>query len=138
MFKKATSLFYENPKKLFLIDGLGAISSAFLLGIILVKLEAIFGIPASTLYLLAAFPVLFAIYDFFSYRTEKSNYAGLLKGIAIFNMLYCFLSIGFAVFHFDIITLWGWAYILGEVLIVVLLAIIELRVANRLKTLVKN
>ena len=51
--------FYKKPKRLFIIDGIGAITSAFMLGIILVKLENIFGIPSSTLYLLAAFPMLF-------------------------------------------------------------------------------
>lgn len=43
-----------NPKKLFQIDGLGAILSAILLGIILVRFERFFGIPVSTLYFLAS------------------------------------------------------------------------------------
>lgn len=131
MFKKATSLFYENPKKLFLIDGLGAISSAFLLGIVLVRLETDFGIPASTLYLLAAFPVLFAIYDFFSFQQRKIIPGRLLFGIAIMNLLYCMLSIGFAFYHRQTITLWGWTYIFGEIAIVILLAMVELKVARK-------
>jgi hypothetical protein len=50
-----------NPKKLFLIDGLGALLSAILLGVVLVQLEYLFGIPKSTLYFLASLPCLFTI-----------------------------------------------------------------------------
>ena len=55
--------FISHPKKLFLIDGLGAILSAFLLGYVLVKLERVFGIPSKTLYFLATLPMFFVIYD---------------------------------------------------------------------------
>ena len=48
-----------NPKKLFLIDGFGAIISAFLLGVVLVKFEEKIGVPVSVLYLLATIPLFF-------------------------------------------------------------------------------
>ena len=122
----------SNPKKLFLIDGAGALLSAFLLGVVLVRFESIFGIPSSTLYFLAALPVLFAAYDLYAYRTKNAKFAQLLKGIALINVMYCCLSIGFACYHTETITLFGWAYIIGEVLIVISLAILELRIAKRL------
>ncbi len=62
-----------NPKKLFLIDGFGTILSAFLLGVILVKFEIIFGIPISVLYILAIIPIFFAAYDFYCYRKRNRN-----------------------------------------------------------------
>ncbi|MGC6423012.1 MAG: hypothetical protein ACON47_03735 [Flavobacteriaceae bacterium] len=74
----------ENPKRIFEIDGFGAILSAFLLGIVLVKLENLFGIPKPTLYVLASFPGLFAIYDFYSYFIIDKNLGFFLKGIAIY------------------------------------------------------
>lgn len=120
-----------NPKKLFLIDGFGALLSAFLLGIVLVKFEPVFGIPAATLYVLAALPVFFAIYDFYTYFKANSKLRHFLKGIAIMNLLYCCLSIGLAIYHKGSITNLGWAYIAVEILIVVLLAILELKVARR-------
>ena len=120
-----------NPKKLFQIDGLGAILSAILLGIILVRFERFFGIPVSTLYFLASLPIFFAIYDFYSYFRIDKNLGKYLKIIGITNLIYCFLSIGLAVFHREEITNLGWAYILIEILIVSSLAIIELGVAKR-------
>jgi len=122
-----------NPKRLFLIDGMGALLSAFLLGVVLVQLESVFGIPSTTLYVLAALAVLFAAYDFYAYRTKNIAALGkLLKGIAIINVLYCCLSIGLALYHIDAITVLGWAYVVVEVLIVVVLAVVELKVAGRL------
>lgn len=118
-------------KKLFLLDGFGALLSAFLLGVILVKLETYFGIPKQTLYFLAALPCLFAVYDFYCYFRIEENLGKFLKGIAIINLLYCCLSIGFAFHHFEEITYLGWAYIIGEIIIVVAIAVVELRAARQ-------
>ncbi|MEQ9375992.1 MAG: hypothetical protein RIG68_12485 [Imperialibacter sp.] len=123
----------NNPKKLFLFDGFGASLSAFLLGVVLVKLQTLFGIPAATLYTLAAFPVIFAVYDYYCYRRVAYQLGPFLKGIALLNLLYCCLSIGLAVYHYGTITNLGWIYLLIEVLIVGLLALIEIKVAKRLQ-----
>lgn len=120
------------PKQLFLIDAVGALLSAFLLGIVLVKLESFFGIPRSALYLLAAIPCFFALYDLLCYILARQKTAGLLRGIAYANILYCCLSIGLAFYHVASITIFGWLYILGEILIVVFLARLELKTANKI------
>ncbi|MEQ8471896.1 MAG: hypothetical protein RIC35_11965 [Marinoscillum sp.] len=121
-----------NPKKLFLIDGIGAIMSALLLGVVLANLERIFGIPSSTLYFLAILPIFFAIYDFYGYRKGNDKLSPYLTGIAVINLLYCCLSIGVAFRHIGTITNFGWTYILIEILIVTILVIVELKVAKRL------
>lgn len=117
-------------KKLFLLDGVGAIVSAILLGIVLVELEAHFGIPKATLYFLAILPCFFAIYDFYCYFRIDKNLGKFLKGIAIVNLIYCCLSLGLAFYHQEKLTYLGWIYIILEIIIVVILAIFELRVAN--------
>jgi len=117
-----------NPRKLFLIDGAGALLSAFLFGVVLVALEAFFGIPRATLYFLALLPCFFAIYDIYCYRKEDEDIRPFLRGIAILNISYCVLSIGLALYHYQSITYFGWAYILVEVIIVLALARLELRV----------
>lgn len=104
-----------NPRKLFLIDGLGALLSAFLLGVVLVELEAFFGIPRATLYFLALLPCLFAIYDVYCYRKMDEDIRPFLWGIGIMNISYCLLSIGLAIYHYQSITYFGWAYIRGYV-----------------------
>ncbi|MDC1081262.1 hypothetical protein OAQ15_04075 [Flavobacteriaceae bacterium] len=120
-----------NPKKLFLIDGFGAILSAFLLGVILVKFEEIFGIPNYVLYFLATIPIFLLIYDIFCYyRHLKIGF--LLKGIAVLNLIYCCASIGLISYHFSTITILGWAFIIFEIIIVSFLAMIEFRVGRRI------
>ena len=120
----------KEPRTLFLIDGLGALLSAFLLGVVLVNLEHIFGIPRSTLYVLAVIPCFFAVYDFYCYWKLDKNLGRFLQIIAGLNLAYCCLSIGLAISHLEVITTLGWGYIIGEVIIVATLAIFEWKIAS--------
>lgn len=123
----------QQPQRLFLIDGLGASLSAFLLGIVLVRYEDFFGIPVPTLFLLAALPILFAIYDFLCYALRPARPAQFLRLIALVNLAYCALSLALAFSHLECLTVWGWAYILGEIGIVAVLAIAEWTVAGKMQ-----
>lgn len=120
----------QNPKELFKIDGIGAIISAVLLGLVLVEFEVLLGIPKNTLYFLALLPCLFALYDFYCYVRIDKKTKLFLKGIALMNVLYCFLSIGLAFYHYSSVTHWGWTYIIVESIIVVSLAIVEFKIAK--------
>ncbi len=122
--------FKTNPKKLLIIDGVGAIISAFLLGVVLVKFENIFGIPKQTLYILASLPVLFAIYDLYAFKQENNKIYMFIKNIALLNILYCFILIGFAFYHIETIKFFGWIYIIVEIFIVAILASIELKISR--------
>ena len=124
----------KNPKHLFIIDGFGALLSAFLLGVVLVQLEPYFGIPRTTLYFLAFLPCLFAIFDFYVFKKINSNLDFYLKIIASINLMYCVLSLGLAFYHHQVITNLGWIYIVGEILIVATLAFVQLQVASKLMT----
>jgi putative flippase GtrA len=126
------SRFEANPRQLFLVDGIGALISSFMLAIVLVKLESIFGIPSLVLYFLASFPILFALFDIYCYVQLNNSSVHYLKIISLLNLSYCCLSIGLALFHFEVITGLGLAYLALEILIVFALAFIEWEVANRL------
>lgn len=132
LFEQAINKASLNPKILFLIDGSGAILSALLLGVVLVQFEQVFGIPSSTLYLLASLPCLFAIYDWYCYREGDAYLGKRLKGIALMNVSYCCISVGLAFYHIQTITYSGRIYIALEVMIVIALAFIEYQVAGRL------
>lgn len=132
MIKKLLKNVILNPKKLFLIDGLGAFLSAFLLGVVLVKFESTIGIPPSSLYFLTVFPLIFTMYDFYCYRKNHNNLRCFLKGIAVVNLLYFCLSIGVAFLHRKTITNLGWIYIIVEVFIITILSNFELKVAKQL------
>jgi len=123
----------RKPKTLFAIDGLGALSSAFLLAVVLVRWESFFGIPVDILYLLASVPLVFAAYDLACFLILTSILPFHIRMIAWLNFAYCLLSLGLALNHLPSITIWGWIYLIAEILIVVLLAILELRLAKYLE-----
>ncbi len=121
-----------NPKKLFLIDSLGALLSAFLLGAVLVRFESAFGMPRKALNLLSIIACIFSIYSFMSYLLIKENWKPYLKIIAYANLIYCCLTIGFTLYFNSELTNWGLIYFLSEVAVIITLAIIEFKSASKL------
>lgn len=121
-----------NPKKLFLVDGLGALFSAFMLGFVLVWLEEYFGIPIHILYILAVFPILFFIYDMLVFRFVEKRIRLFLKVISVLNILYCILSLILVFGHYQELRLLGWIYIISEILIVLIIAGIEWKTASKI------
>lgn len=119
------------PKTIFLIDGLGAILSVFLLGIVLVHYQDIIGMPIQSLYLLAFFPCLFLIYSFSCFFFLKGNWSPYLKIIALANFLYCLLSIGMMIVHRSSLTTLGYAYFVVEIILVLIIAGVEYRASKR-------
>lgn len=119
-----------NPKSYFIIDYLGALISSCMIGIVLVRYESFFGIPSEILYWLAAFPILFAIYDLMCYFFASDHISRWLKGIAVMNISYCIFSIIAAYYHAQSITIYGWLYIILEVIIVIYIAYREWRAST--------
>lgn len=130
IFQQLVDRISLNPKRLFWVDAFGAILSAFLLGVVLVKLESVFGIPAKTLYFLAFLPAVFVLYDFYCLIRVKENIGLFLKGIAYINLVYCCISFGLAFYHYKKITYMGWSYVLLEICILIALASLEFRTAE--------
>jgi hypothetical protein len=114
-------------KHFFLLDGLGAVFSALMLGVVLVHFHAFIGIPKDTLLLLAAFPVVFAVYDFVCFYSTSFQKSAYLKGIAIANFTYVLLSAFILFKHAGDLSLLGWLYFVGELIIVLGLGILEWR-----------
>jgi len=50
------------------------------------------------------------------------------------NLLYCCLSIALAFYHCEKIQIFGWLYITLEIIIIIALAICELKVSVKLKS----
>lgn len=119
-----------NLRKLFLIDAIGALLSAIFLGVVLVEFTHFFGMPPATLYFLAVFPILFAIYDFYCFKVNSENPSVSLRWIALMNFSYCVLSVGAMFFHYGELTIYGLIYFIVEVIIVLILSIIEFSVSK--------
>jgi len=115
------------PKKLFKLDSIGALISAFLLGVVLVNMEKVFGMPSRILYFLALVACIFAVYSFWHYRNIKENWQAYLKAIALANLAYCCLTIGLLFYFRQQLTILGFLYFGMEVLVIVSLAVFELK-----------
>ncbi len=122
----------KEPKKIFLYDGVGALISAFFLGVVLVYFQEHIGIPKNTLYLLASFPILFFVYDVVCFFIVEKKMSIAIYILAIMNFLYCILSIVLALFHSVTIMPLGWIYIVLELLVLALIIIVEFKLSKRL------
>ena len=120
-----------SPKQLFLIDGIGAIVSMLMLGIVLVKLEPLIGMPSHILYVLAAFAVLFALDSFSRYFFLKENRRPYLRFIAGVNCAYCVLTLSTVFYFWQDLTALGVFYFFAEILVILILAAIEWQVASK-------
>lgn len=132
VFHKIIQKAEKNPKKLFLVDGFGALLSAFLLGFVLVRIKDALGIPEAILYFLAVFPIILIVFDVYCYLKEHKRTDIFLKLIAVLNVQYCILSIGLAFYYRETLTHLGWIYILVEILIILFLSTIEFTIGKQL------
>jgi hypothetical protein len=115
--------------KVLLIDGIGAIISAVSLGIIIPACHSYFKVPLDVLYILAGIAVLFSVYSFFFYMYSGENWKKFLRVIAIANLSYCFLTAALLIKFLHAISVLAVAYFVSEIVLVIGLAIWELKVA---------
>ena len=120
--------------RLFLIDSLGALMSAFFLGIILAGFESFFGMPRLVLYALSLVACFYAMYSYWCHLRNYQNWQPYLKAIAIANVLYSITTLSLVIYFYQRLTLWGFIYFGLELLVLSVLIIVELKaVARRVK-----
>lgn len=112
-------------KTVLLIDGLGAVTSAVFLGLVLPAVQQHIGMPVATLRFLAVIAVLLAVYSLSSYRGSDPENPLWLKRIANLNLGYCALTFLLLVAHRGELKVPGWLYFLGEMLVVLGLVWVE-------------
>jgi hypothetical protein len=89
--------------------------------------------PVSVLTQLSMIAACFCIYSALCFLFLKRNWAPFIQIIGIANLLYCVLTMGVVLIHFQRLTALGIAYFLGEIVIVSVLIYIELNVAGELR-----
>ena len=115
----------SNPKKLFLIDGIGGVLTAFFLGVVLPAFEDSFGMPITILYYLSSIACVYAIYSISCYILLANNWRPYLKAIAFANLLYCCVTIVLVYYFYEKLTIWGLTYFVLELMVISSLIIIE-------------
>ena len=117
----------HNPNRLFLTDSLGALMSAFFLGIIMASFESFFGMPRLILYALSLVACIYAMYSYWCHLRNHENWQPYLKAISIANFLYCLITIGFVFYFYHQLTIWGLTYFLLELMVLAVLIIVEIK-----------
>lgn len=120
-----------NPRKMLLFDGIGAMLSATLLGVVLVQFNSSFNMPVKELHLLALIACVFAVYSFSCYFFAKQNHRFYLSIIAVANLFYCCLTVWLVFTYIEELTTLGHLYFIGEMLVIVTLAIVELKISRQ-------
>lgn len=120
----------QKPKQLFLIDGIGAFITAFLLFAILRTFNEYVGLPEGVLTLLSGIAACFCVYSLGCFFLVKANWQQFLKAIIIANLLYCCVTLGLVVYNYSSVTMLGITYFLVEIIVVCVLVSIELKVVQ--------
>ena len=120
-----------SSRQLFLIDGIGALASAILLGVVLVGIQDRIGVPTQTLLGLSGMATAFFIYSSVCYWWVRKSLAPFLKAIAICNVVYCLITLGVLVVWMNQLKMLTYVYFISEILIILALVFVELSVANK-------
>ncbi len=119
-----------NDSKIFQLDAFGAFVSIILLSILFV-FEEYFGMPKKILSIFIGIASMFFIYSAIIHFVKPLRWSTYLKIIAILNIFYCAFTIYHVYLHFENLTLYGQLYFAGEVLVIILLSIYELKMATK-------
>ncbi len=121
----------SNPRKLFLIDGLGAFLTAFFLLAILARFQEYFGMPKTIPYFLSAVACIYMMYSLCCYLFVFSNWHPYLKAITIANIVYCCITTALLVYFYQNLTMLGLIYFLLEIILMGSLIFLELTVLSK-------
>jgi hypothetical protein len=124
--------FAKNPSLLFLLDGLGALTTAAMLFFVLPNLKEQFGMPAITLENLALIAFCFALYSNICFLFLKRNWSIYLRIIAYANFSYTLLTLFLLIALRAQITWLDWTYFLTEIVVILVLVLLELKTAKLL------
>lgn len=113
-------------RNIFLIDGLGAFTSAFFLGLILPRVEI--EMPERVLILLAIVAMIFGIYSLSCFCLKRKTSSNWLKLIIVANASYCLVTALVVMKYFSDLSLLGAVYFIGEILVIMALCYLETKV----------
>lgn len=119
------------PKTIFLIDAIGALTTALLLFFLLRPLHSYFGMRTCILTSLSLIACFFFVFSILCFFLLKKNWKSFLKIISIANLLYCCLTLVLVIYFFPALTLLGVLYFIGEMIIICGLVLLEWKVIKQ-------
>ena len=124
----------RSPRTLFLVDGVGALVTALLVGVVLPTLGEHIGTPRPVLWALALTAAVFAAYSLTCAATRPKRWPGYLRGIALANAGYCLVTAALLIRFTAALHVLDWLYFVGEIVVVWALVTLELRVVRAAAT----
>jgi hypothetical protein len=124
----------RTPRTLFLLDGVGALVTALLVGVVLPALGEHVGTPRPALRALALAAAVFAAYSLMCVAARPTRWPRYLRGIALVNAGYCVVTAAVLIRFASLLHLLDWLYFVGEIVVVLALVTLELRVAHAATT----
>jgi len=115
----------KNPRKILLIDAIGAFITASILFIVAKKYQVYFGLPQLTLTFLSYTALVIFSYSLGSFLFIKKISKTIMQLLMTINLLYCGLTFGLVIYLYSEITFFGITYFVAEIVIILLLVTIE-------------
>jgi len=120
-----------NTRYIFLIDGLGAVITAFFLFAVLRPFETYFGMPKDVLEVLSLIALFLAMYSFACFLFYDKISPKYLLPIIIANTSYSLLTAVMVFFNFNRLTFLGFSYFVVEIVIICGIVYFELEAFKR-------
>lgn len=118
----------REPRRVFLIDGVGATASAFFLGVVLTALREYVGMPRPVLVLLALVALAYAAFSIRCCYLRRKEWRRCLRIISSANLAYIGVTGGLVIAFWARLTFLGVTYFLLEILLIGALVMVERRV----------
>ncbi|MGM0579490.1 MAG: hypothetical protein ACQETL_02345 [Bacteroidota bacterium] len=121
----------HSHRKIFLIDGVGALLTTLIIGIVFTNFQEYIGMPREILISLAIIALGFFIYSLSCFLILKKNWKPFLKVIVIANLVYCIITTVLIILFFHQLTLLGLLYFIGEIIVIGVLVYFEFLILIR-------
>lgn len=121
--------FIQNPKRIILLDGVGAAFSLLVLLVLFFFFQEEVGFSNDVFLLLIITAVSIVAFDAFCYFHVDPPYQRYILVMALSNVAYSVFTAVGLVYHADQISLFTWIYFSLEIIILAFLVSLELRVA---------
>ena len=128
MFASIKEGLTKYPKRIFLIDSLGALLTAFLLFVVLKSYEEYFGMPKNMLNYLSAIALVYFLYSFSCYILTIKHWAKFLRIIIGANLFYVLLTLSLIIYYLEQLTILGITYFALEIIVIIALVSIEIQI----------
>lgn len=119
-----------NERTIFLFDGIGAMLSFLLTGLILPNFSDVLGLSKELIYSLAVFPAVYMVFSLSCYRFVRKIKNWMLLAIILANLAYCLVSGSLLIFHEGLTDL-GKYLLSAELLLVMGVIALEIKVYRK-------